>query len=92
MVFILHIKRKFSDLDSFNKCEQIFNPLMPGGNKRSYVLEQVCSSTYDLFLPPGVKGLIEKQKTLTFTIKILNGYLHFLYNVSQPVKNQCHCL
>ena len=37
---------------------------MPGGNKRSYVLKKTCSqklqvflSTYDLLLPPGIKGL-----------------------------------
>ena len=28
---------------------------MPGGNKRSYV--QVCLSTYELLLTPGIKGL-----------------------------------
>ena len=41
------------------------NSLMPGGNKRSYVLKQTCSfwlqlylNTYDLLLSPGIKGLI----------------------------------
>ena len=29
---------------------------MPGGNKRSYVLKQTCS-TYDLLLPPDIKGV-----------------------------------
>ena len=40
------------------------NPLMPGGNKSLYVLKQACSfylqiylSTYDLLLPPDIKGL-----------------------------------
>ena len=39
------------------------NPLMPGGNKSSCVQKQTCSklqvclSTYDLLLPPGIKGL-----------------------------------
>ena len=39
------------------------NPLMPSGNKRSYVLKQtfsflleVCLSACDLLLPPGFKG------------------------------------
>ena len=39
------------------------NPLMPSGNKRSYVLKQtfsflleVCLSASDLLLPPGFKG------------------------------------
>ena len=30
---------------------------MPGGKKRSYVLKQVCLTTYDLLLPPGIKVL-----------------------------------
>ena len=34
-----------------------FNPLIPGGNKRLYLLKQVCLSTYDLLLPPGIIGL-----------------------------------
>ena len=40
------------------------NPLMSGGNKRSCVLKQTCSfwlqiclSTSDFLLPPGIKGL-----------------------------------
>ena len=41
-----------------------FKPLIPGGNKRSYVLNQnlhlklqVCLSMHDLLLPPGINGL-----------------------------------
>ena len=35
-----------------------FNALMPRGNKKSHkVNKQVCLSTYDLLLPPGIKGL-----------------------------------
>ena len=37
---------------------------MPGGNKRSYIIKQTCSfqlqvclSTFDLLLPPDIKGL-----------------------------------
>ena len=48
------------DNDSFTGI----NPLILGGNKRSYVLKQtcnlqvqVCVSTYDLLLEPGIKGL-----------------------------------
>ena len=36
--------------DELNAC----NTLMPGGNKRSYVVKQTCLSTYELFLPPGI--------------------------------------
>ena len=42
----------------------LLNPIMHGGNKRSFILEhtcsiklQVCSSMYDLMLPPCIKGL-----------------------------------
>ena len=48
------------DNDSFTGI----NPLILGGNKRSYVLKQtcnlqvqVCVSAYDLLLEPGIKGL-----------------------------------
>ena len=41
------------------------DPLMPGGNKRSYVLKQtyslklqVCLSTHDLLLPQNIKELM----------------------------------
>ena len=36
--------------DELNAC----NTLMPGGNKRSYVVKQTCLSMYELFLPPGI--------------------------------------
>ena len=42
------------------KMFTFLNPLMPGGNKESYILEtklQVFVSTYDLLLPAEVKGL-----------------------------------
>ena len=42
----------------------LLNPLMPGSNKRSYILKQTCSfwlqvflSVYDLLLPLGIKRL-----------------------------------
>ena len=45
------------------------NLLIPGGNKRSYVLKltcswrlKVCLSTYDLSLPPGIKGFMVNSK------------------------------
>ena len=44
------------------KMFRFLNPLMPGGNKESYILKtklQVCFSTFDLLLPAGVKGLTQ---------------------------------
>ena len=42
-----------------------FTPLLPGGNKSSYVLKQTCSwelqvylSMYDLLLTPDIKELV----------------------------------
>ena len=52
----------------------VFNPLMSGGNKRPYIIKQtcdqpdVCLSTYDLLLPPNIKGLnkmLNKQSALS---------------------------
>ena len=48
-----------------NICYEKFNCLIPGGNKRQYILKQRNAylmrsylSTYDLFLSPVIKGLI----------------------------------
>ena len=51
--------------------KSVFNPSMPGGNKSSKVLKetysfslQVCLSTYDLLLPPGIKGFTMSGREL----------------------------
>ena len=48
----------------FSLALLLLNPLMPGSNKRSYILKQTCSfwlqvflSVYDLLLPLGIKRL-----------------------------------
>ena len=48
-----------------NICYEKFNCLMPGGNKRQYILKQRNAylmrsylSKYDLLLSLGIKGLI----------------------------------
>ena len=58
------------------------NPLMHGGNKRSFILEQtcciklqVCSSIYDLLLPPCIKGL-----KLVFLATSQNSWEKFICN------------
>ena len=48
----------------FSLALLLLNPLMPGSNKRSYILKETCSfwlqvflSVYDLLLPLGIKRL-----------------------------------
>ena len=56
--FILSLKRTIEK----KFIATIFNPLMPGGNKIPYTLNQTCSwklqiclSVYDLLVTPGMK-------------------------------------
>ena len=79
-------------LPAFIKSKIInnINPLMSCGNKTSYVLKQTCSfqlkvclSTYDLFLPPDIKGLIRKSDSLLCeeNFPSTNDFNSFLANV-----------
>ena len=68
-------------VSSFLTCS-----LIPVGNERSYVLKQTCSfqrqvcvSTYDLLLPPGIKGLNPN-------VKFLNPYQANVTPVQKPAK------
>ena len=68
----------------FSILAEIVNPLMPGGNKRSYIFRQTCSkklkvclSMYDLLLPPGVKGSKNMRALVHHKIQIKNMKLWF---------------
>ena len=55
---------------AYMKCKtglKRVNPLIPGGNRRSYIVKQllVCLNTYDLLLPPGIKELIAVTHKVT---------------------------
>ena len=41
--FLKYNKMRLISVGKFNRLKNSFNPLMRGGNKRSYVLKQTCS-------------------------------------------------
>ena len=79
----------------------VLKGLMPDGSKMPYVLKQSCSfllqvclSTYDLFLPPGIKGFKFKVNFIGF-VEWLQSWptdpLKFLNHLWTIFQMNCRC-
>ena len=70
---------------------------MLAGNKRSYVIKQTCSFSYDLFLPLDIKGLIhiarEAEVILFFFLRMIQiltaPHLHLPLNTTYSNEVWC---
>ena len=76
--------------EAIMKC---LKPLMLSGNKRSHVLKQTCSekfqvclSTYDLLLPPSIKGLMVGNDLFLQYFHLKNSFNNFGLNMLRNIR------